>query len=63
MRVAGSTGITEQYTGGNNVGSGYDVFPDGQRFVMVRGPDPQAAREIVVVQNVFEEVKRLAPSR
>lgn len=29
----------------------------------VRGPDPQGTREIVLVQNWFEEVKRLAPSR
>jgi len=63
MRVAGPTGITEQYDAGNNVGAGYDIFPDGQRFVMVRGADPQGTREIVVVQNFFEEVKRLAPAR
>ena len=63
MRVAGSTGIIEQYTAGGNVGAGYDIFPDGQRFVMVRGADPQGTREIVVVQNFFEEAKRLAPPR
>ena len=30
---------------------------------MVRGADPQGTREIVVVQNFFEEVKRLALGR
>jgi hypothetical protein len=30
---------------------------------MVRGPDPTNTREIVVVQNWFEELKRLAPGK
>jgi Tol biopolymer transport system component len=63
MRVAGPTGVIEQYAAGSNAGAGYDIFPDGQRFVMVRGADPQGTREIVLVQNFFEEVKRLAPAR
>jgi hypothetical protein len=37
-------------------------MPDG-RFVMLMGADPQGTREIVLVQNFFEEVKRLAPAR
>ena len=43
-----------------NWGAGYDILPDGKRFVMVRGADPEGAREIVLVQNWFEELKRLA---
>ncbi len=39
------------------------IFPDGKRFVMIRGADPQGTREIVIVQNFLEEVKRLAPPR
>src|SRR5687767_13375710 len=43
----------------------YDVSRDGQRFLMIRGgdSDEQAAPppQIVVVQNWFEELKRLAP--
>jgi hypothetical protein len=39
------------------------VFPDGQRFVMVKGADPRGTREIVLVQNWFEELKRIAPAR
>ena len=44
----------------HNGGIGYDVLPDG-RFVMVRRPDQSTTREIVVVRNWFEELKRLAP--
>ena len=38
----------------------YDIHPDGQRFVMVKGvgnPDTQ----IVLVENWFEELERLVP--
>ena len=63
IRVPGATGVVEQYANSGNVGAGYDVFPDGQRFVMVRGADPQGTREIILVQNFFEEVKRLTAGR
>ena len=33
-------------------------FPDGT-FVVIRGPDPQALREIVLVENWFAELERL----
>ena len=40
----------------------YDVSADGQRFLMVKQPANQAAApQIVVVQNWFEELKRLVP--
>ena len=43
----------------------YDVSLDGQRFLMIKdaaGPDQSASPpRIVVVQNWFEEVKRLVP--
>ena len=54
MRVPGTAGAMEQYAGSSRVGNGYDIFPDGQRFVMVRGAD-SPAREIVLVQNWFRE--------
>ena len=45
----------------------YDVSPDGQRFLVVKlveGADQAAPPpQIVVVQNWFEELKRLAPVR
>jgi len=43
-------------------GPEYDVFPDGD-FVMLRGPNPGSVREIVLVQQWFEEVRRMAPAR
>ena len=43
-------------------GPEYDVFPDGD-FVMLRGPGPGSAREIVLVQHWFEEIKRMPPAR
>jgi len=37
----------------------YDVSRDGQRFLMLKPADEdQGARQIVVVQNWFEELKR-----
>ena len=42
----------------------YDVSPDGKRFLMVKQPANQAAApQIIVVQNWFEELKRLVPVR
>ena len=45
----------------------YDIAPDGERFVMVfpaaesdSDEDPHA--EIIIVQNWFEEIKRLLPT-
>ena len=38
-----------------------DILSDGKRFVMVRGADPQGAREIVVVQHWLEELTRPLP--
>jgi hypothetical protein len=64
LRAPGPTGVIEQYVGrvGVNSGAGYDILPDG-RFVMVRGADPTGTREIVLVQNFFEELKRLVPTK
>jgi Tol biopolymer transport system component len=62
LRATGPTGVIEQYVNSGNGGATYDVLPDG-RFLMVRGPDQTTTREIVVVQNWFEELKRLAPGK
>jgi hypothetical protein len=62
FRVPGPSGGTAQYTGAGNAGTGYDILPDG-RFVMVRRADPAGTREIVLVQNFVEELKRLAPAK
>ena len=60
MRVTGPAGVQEQYRGGSNWGPRYDTSPDG-RFLMVRGPTQQDEREIVLVQNWFEELKERVP--
>ena len=52
--------------GSANVGRTYDVSPDGRRFLMIKEAAStnatSAPREIVVVQNWFEELKRLVPT-
>ena len=37
---------------------GYDISPDGQRFLMVKTPDESAPRQINVIVNWFEELRR-----
>jgi serine/threonine-protein kinase len=51
-----------QYAGSNNVGTGFDVAPDGERFAAIRINNSGLGREIVLVQNWFEEVERRAPT-
>ena len=45
----------------NVSGLSYDVTADGQRFMLIRGLDAPAVREIHVVLNWFEDLKRLVP--
>jgi hypothetical protein len=56
IRKAYSPGI-----GGRN----YDVSPDARRFLMVKevAPERDADGGIVLVQNWFDELRRLAPAR
>ena len=61
MRVIGPEGAFFAYLGASNNGPSYDILPDGQRFVMVRLPDAPEL-EIILVQNFFEELKRLVPN-
>jgi eukaryotic-like serine/threonine-protein kinase len=44
---------------------GYDVTPDGQRFLMVRAIEhpPERVSQMVFIQNWFEELKRLVPTK
>jgi len=44
-------------------GRSYDVSPDGRRFLMVKRPAMRASAQIVIVQNWFEELRRLVPVR
>ena len=40
----------------------YDVMPDGQRFVMIEESEELAPTQLILVQNWFEELKRLVPT-
>ena len=40
----------------------YDVTPDGQRFLTIQKGEQEAATQINVVLNWFEELKRLVPT-
>ncbi|HTG72711.1 MAG TPA: hypothetical protein VMB70_03040, partial [Terriglobia bacterium] len=65
LNVPGPAGSVDRYVPGTNSGAGYDVLPDG-RFVMIRHSDPKdptIGREIIVVQNWFEELKRPAAAK
>ena len=43
--------------------SGYDVSPDGRRFLMIQPTEPeQPATQVSVVINWFEELRRLVPT-
>ena len=45
------------------IGRTYDISPDGKRFLMIKEGGSEAAQQkIVVVQNFFEELKRLVPT-
>ena len=40
----------------------YDVSLDGQHFLMIESDDESASRQVRVVLNWFEELKRLVPT-
>ncbi len=54
------------YFTGALIGRTYDVAPDGQRFLMIKegggAEDTSAPPSLVVVQNWFEELRRLVPT-
>jgi len=66
--VAGSpTRVLDEsyyFGGGGSTGRTYDISPDGRRFLMVKrgGTTEQAGASVIVVQNWFEELKRLVPT-
>ena len=43
-------------------GAAYDVTPDSQQFVMITAGEQEAATQINVVLNWFEELKRRVPT-
>jgi len=43
---------------------GYDIAPDGQRFLMLRAPKPEPPfTQMHVVLNWIEELKRRVPAK
>lgn len=57
------SGPYRQWQPGAQRGHTYDVAPDGQSFLMIReAEDVGIANELVVIQNWFEELTRLAPT-
>ena len=54
------------YTGGGNPNRSYDVSPDGRRFLMIKAANADstaAPPNIIVVQHLDEELKRLVPTK
>ena len=52
--------------GGASGGRMYDVSPDGQRFLMIKGPATDAIAAppaVILVQHWDEELKRLVPTK
>lgn len=40
----------------------YDIHPSGKQFLMIKkSPDEKSPTEVIIVENWFEELKRLAP--
>ena len=60
LRLRGPSGAMEEYVKSSVSGISYDTLPDGKRFLMVKRAAEQGIREIVLVQNWFEELKRVA---
>jgi serine/threonine-protein kinase len=49
-------------TGPVHLRQSYDISPDGQRFLMIKREQDLVPRELIVVLNWFEELKRLVPT-
>lgn len=47
---------------GDPFGAFFDVTSDGERFLMVRRIEEGVRSDVVLVQNFFEELKRMAPN-
>ena len=64
---SGSHGLPERLFAEPNLvswpySSFFDIAPDDQSFVMVIRDEQQPATELRIVQNWFEELKRLCPT-
>ena len=50
------------YDQGRGPSVSHDLAPDGQKFVMIQDLSEPRLNELQIVQNWFEEVKRLVPT-
>jgi hypothetical protein len=58
------TQLFEGVYGGTTPARGWDVTPDGRRFLLTRPIDlpPQPPSQMILVQNFGEELKRRVPA-
>jgi len=63
LRPPSLTGVVEEYVSSSISGISYDILPDGNRFLMVKRAAERGGREIVLVQDWFEELRRLVPAK
>ena len=67
-RVSGAPGTPEplfegHYTLSSNISyREFDVSSDGERFIMIKQPEDELPRRLVVVTHFFEELKRQVPN-
>ena len=62
FRVAKPRPLFEaHYDDGGSAYPGYDITPDGQKFVMIRSEHEYVATQINVTLNWFEELERRVP--
>ncbi len=64
--IEAARGALSTPAGGASRGRAFDVSPDGQRFLMVKGPATDAGAPppaLIVVQHWDEELKRLVPTK
>ena len=56
--------VSQRYFRRSGAGRGYDISPDGERFLMIKETDATTdePRELILVQNWIEELKRLVPT-
>ena len=57
-------GISQVLFERSSLALGYDIHPDGQRFLMIKPATEEvsAPTELILVLNWFEELKRLVPT-
>jgi len=52
------------WTAKKDLGMYFDLAPDGKRFVIVKGGEPQksSSEQVMLLENFFDELRRRAPT-